>query len=49
MEFVDILVILVITAIAGLAVWYIVKSKKSGKKCVGCPYAESCGGHCGKK
>ena len=27
----------VIALIVGLAVWYIIKAKKSGKKCIGCP------------
>jgi hypothetical protein len=27
----------------GIAIFYIVKAKKSGKKCIGCPYADSCG------
>ena len=26
----------------GVAIFYIVKAKKSGKKCIGCPYADSC-------
>ena len=36
-------VVAVIVAVAGL---YIYKQKKSGKKCIGCPYADSCGGKC---
>ena len=27
----------------GIAVFYIIKAKKNGKKCIGCPYAGSCG------
>ena len=27
----------------GVAIFYIVKAKKSGKKCIGCPHADSCG------
>lgn len=38
----DIIVILVIALIIGGAVWYIIKEKKKGKKCIGCPYASSC-------
>ncbi len=33
----DIIVIAVIVLIIGGAVAYIVKAKKSGKKCIGCP------------
>ena len=42
MMFTDIIVIAVIALIVGAAVGYIVKAKKSGKKCIGCPYASSC-------
>lgn len=41
------IVIAILVAIIGLAVWYIYKEKKSGKKCVGCPYAGSCGSNGG--
>ena len=34
---VDILIIAVIAAVLGLAAWFVYKSKKSGKKCIGCP------------
>lgn len=40
-------VILGIIGIAlGLAIAYIIKAKKSGKKCIGCPNSSSCGGAC---
>ena len=35
-----VLVLLVIVAAAG---GYVYKAKKSGQKCVGCPYAKECG------
>jgi len=51
---VDYLVIAVILAIAGGAVFAIIMAKKSGKKCIGCPNSGSCsaggsacGGNCG--
>ncbi len=28
--------------IVGLAMLYIVKAKKSGQKCIGCPYSKTC-------
>ncbi len=28
-------------------VYYIIRAKRSGKKCIGCPYANKCGGGCG--
>ncbi len=40
MENIIILAILVI--IIGTAIAYLVKAKKRGVKCVGCPYAEQC-------
>lgn len=52
----DFIVILVIAAIVGGAAYYIYRSKKKGKGCIGCPdsatcskYNESvssCGGNC---
>lgn len=38
----DAVVILIILVLVGAAIAYIVKSKKKGVKCIGCPYAESC-------
>lgn len=37
MELVDIIILAVIAAILGFAAWYVYRSKKSGKKCIGCP------------
>lgn len=38
----DVVAIVSILIVIGGAVAYIIKSKKSGKKCIGCPYASSC-------
>ena len=35
-----------IVLLVGGAVAYIIRSKKAGKRCIGCPYAKSCGGRC---
>ena len=43
MGFPDIIAIVVIALIIGGAVAYIIKAKKSGKKCIGCPDSGSCG------
>lgn len=49
------IVILIIIAIVGAAVAYIVKEKKRGVKCIGCPAAATCPnsgkciGNCGSK
>ncbi|MFQ6773303.1 MAG: FeoB-associated Cys-rich membrane protein [Clostridia bacterium] len=39
----DIIAILIIALIIGLAILYIIKAKKSGQKCIGCPYGKTCG------
>ena len=41
-----VLVVLFLILVLGLAVFYIVKKKKSGAKCIGCPYADQCKGKC---
>ena len=38
----DIIIIVIIAVIVGLAGWYVYKAKKSGKKCIGCPEGCSC-------
>ena len=38
----DIIIIAAILLIIGGAALYIIKSKKKGKKCIGCPYADTC-------
>ena len=39
----DYIAIAVIALIVGAAVAYIIKAKKSGKGCIGCPDSASCG------
>ena len=46
MELVDVIVIAVIVLIIGAAVAYIIKQKRSGKRCIGCPDAATCNGNC---
>ena len=36
----------IIIIVVGLATLYIIKAKKSGQKCIGCPHAKSCGKNC---
>lgn len=38
----NIIIILVVALIIGLAGGYVYKAKKSGQKCIGCPHANSC-------
>jgi hypothetical protein len=42
----NIIIIAVLALILGGAAAYIIKAKKSGKKCIGCPSGGSCGGSC---
>lgn len=43
---VDYVAIAAIALIVGAAIFYIVRAKKRGAKCVGCPHAKQCGGNC---
>ena len=38
----DVIVIIIIGVILALAIIYIVKAKKSGQKCIGCPHSKTC-------
>lgn len=38
----EIIAIIVIILIIGAALFYIIKAKKRGQKCIGCPYAKIC-------
>lgn len=42
----DIIAIAAILLTVGGALAYIIKAKKSGKKCIGCPNADKCEKHC---
>ena len=39
----NILIFIILAVILGLAIGYIVKAKRKGKRCIGCPYADECG------
>ena len=43
---VNFVIILVVAAIVGGALWFIRREKKRGVQCVGCPDAKTCGGNC---
>lgn len=38
----EVIAIIAIVLIVGLAVLYIIKAKKSGRKCIGCPDSATC-------
>ena len=42
----DLIVIFIIAAILGGAGYAVYRSKKAGKKCIGCPDGGSCSGAC---
>ena len=42
----DIALIVILIAIFGGAAGYIIKAKKSGQKCIGCPHSKNCSGGC---
>ena len=46
MTLADIIVIALIALIVGGASYYIYRTKKSGKKCIGCPHGSECSGNC---
>ena len=43
----NIIVTLILLTIVFGIIWYLVRAKKSGQACIGCPYAKKCGGKCG--
>ena len=44
---IDYIIIGIVLVIAGLSVWYIVRQRKKGAKCIGCPASKTCSGNCG--
>lgn len=42
----NIIIIAVAAVIITAAVIYLVRAKKHGEHCIGCPYAKQCGGKC---
>ncbi len=42
----DVIVALLLVLIAVLIVWYLVRQRKKGVQCIGCPYAKNCSGNC---
>ena len=38
----DKIILIILLAVVGLILLYLIKAKKAGKKCIGCPYANDC-------
>lgn len=38
----------IVIVLIGTIIFYLIRERKKGRKCVGCPYAKQCGshGHC---
>ncbi len=43
---VNFIVIGILALIIGAIIFYLVREKKKGVKCIGCPYAKQCGSKC---
>ncbi len=39
-------IILILLGIVGGIVFYLLRARKRGERCIGCPYAKQCGGKC---
>jgi len=44
----NVIIILILLAIVSLIILFLVKAKKRGEKCIGCPYAKQCSKKCKK-
>ena len=42
----DIGILIAVVIIVGGALWYIIKKKRSGARCIGCPDSKTCSGSC---
>lgn len=42
----NIIIAAIIIVIAAGIIWYLVRAKKRGQKCIGCPYSKQCNGKC---
>ena len=45
----NVIIIAVLVIIIALAAGYVIKEKKRGRKCIGCPHSSACGGKWGSK
>jgi len=42
----NVIVVLILVAIVAGVIWYLIRARKRGEKCVGCPYAKQCSSKC---
>ena len=45
----NVIVVLILVAIAAGIIWYLIRAKRKGEKCIGCPYAKQCGSKCSER
>ena len=45
----NILICAVLISIVLSSGWYLIRAKRNGQKCIGCPYGKQCQGACGSK
>ena len=38
----DLIVVIILVIVIGLSALYVIKEKKKGTKCIGCPHANTC-------
>lgn len=43
---IDFVIIGIIAVILGGALFYVIRTKKRGQKCIGCPDSKKCSGNC---
>ncbi|MBQ4274596.1 MAG: FeoB-associated Cys-rich membrane protein [Clostridia bacterium] len=43
---VDFLILAIIVLVVGGASFYIIRAKKNGQRCIGCPDSKTCSGSC---
>lgn len=43
---VNVIIVCIVALILGASITYIIKAKKAGVKCIGCPAGRGCSGHC---
>ncbi len=42
----NMIVVMILLVLIGSVVIYLIREKKKGRNCVGCPYAKQCSRHC---
>ncbi len=43
---IDLIIVAILVLIIGSIIFYLIRAKKRGETCIGCPYAKKCAGNC---